>query len=49
MKVVEEKKKLFEEWLKRQDGRLWERYSECERGCKFSKGRGKMEMGERVN
>ena len=34
-KVVEEKKKLFEEWLQRQNGRLWERYREKRKGCKL--------------
>ena len=35
MKMVEEeKKKLFEEWLQRQNGRLWERYKEKWKECK---------------
>ena len=32
-KVVEEKKKLFEEWLQRQNGRLWERCKEKRKEC----------------
>ena len=33
-KVVKEKKTLFEEWLPRQNGMLWERYREKRKGCK---------------
>ena len=34
-KLVEEKKKLFEEWLQKQSGRLWERYREKRKESKW--------------
>ena len=34
-KVVEGKKKLFEEWVQRQNGRLWERYGVKRRDCEW--------------